>query len=74
MFALSAAIRAKDNWRTKARDPDIRARWKQEATDALGPYGDTPLTEWDVEYVLENLAWYASRKDEATGIEVLSTS
>lgn len=69
MFALSAAIRAKDRWWSKAQDPQIRARWKQEATNALGPYGDTPLSESDVEYVLENLAWYASRRDEETGEE-----
>lgn len=31
MLALSYAIRSKDDWRRKAEDPEIRARWREEA-------------------------------------------
>ncbi|GJE90782.1 DUF4246 domain-containing protein [Phanerochaete sordida] len=69
MCALSAAIRAKVSWRTKAQNPIIRARWREEAISAPVPYGDAQLTEYEVDYVLNELAWHASRKDEETGIE-----
>lgn len=70
MIALSAAIRAKPDWWTKAQNPTIRAKWKEEAVGADVPHGDIPLNEKEVGYVLDELAWHAERRDEATGIEV----
>lgn len=73
MIALSAAIRAKPDWWTKAQNPTIRAKWKEEAVGADVPHGNIPLNATEVEYVLDELAWYAERRDEATGIEVGSS-
>ncbi|GJE86998.1 DUF4246 domain-containing protein [Phanerochaete sordida] len=69
MYALSATIRAKPSWWTKAQDPEIRARWRSEAIGAPVPHGNIPLTEDEVDYVLDELAWYAAQRDAATGIE-----
>ena len=70
MGALSATLRAKSEWWFKAQNPEIRAKWKAEAVGASVPYGDVKLTEDEVEYVLDELQWYAARRDEKTGIEV----
>ena len=58
------------SWWTKSRDPTIRAKWQEEATSASPPYGEIPLDQIEVKYVLDELSWYAARHDEETGIEV----
>ena len=70
MCALSAVLRSKPQWWTKYTDPVIRARWKSEAVGAPVPYGDIPLKEDEVDYVLDELAHYAALRDPVTGIEV----
>src|SRR6185437_7218207 len=50
-------------WHVKMNDADIVARWAQEAAE----YG---MTEAEIRYVLAELAYYAERRDERTGIEV----
>ncbi|KZV97530.1 hypothetical protein EXIGLDRAFT_670061 [Exidia glandulosa HHB12029] len=65
MCALSAALRAKPEWWRKCTDPDIRARWIQEALEQ-----DNDMTPERVNYVLDELEGYSSLRDEKTGIEV----
>ncbi|GJE99875.1 DUF4246 domain-containing protein [Phanerochaete sordida] len=69
MCALSATLRAKPHWWIKMQDPAIRAKWLEEAVGAPPPYGEIFLTRDEVLYVLKELEWYASRRDESTGIE-----
>ena len=63
MMYLSAVIREKPAWQVKMNDAGIVARWTQEAIE----FG---MTEAQVRYVLAELACYAGRRDERTGIEV----
>ncbi|MGW0636974.1 DUF4246 domain-containing protein [Nocardia salmonicida] len=63
MMRLSGAIQAKSQWHQKIDDADIVARWTREAAE-LG------LTEAQIRYVLDELAYYAGLGDEKTGIEV----
>ncbi|MFE9785032.1 DUF4246 domain-containing protein [Nocardia salmonicida] len=63
MMRLSAAIRAKSQWHQKISDSDIVARWSREAAES-------GLTEAQIRYVLDELAYYAGLGDEKTGIEV----
>jgi hypothetical protein len=63
MMRCSAHIREKPGWFDKMNDPEIVARWTQEAV-AQG------LTEAQIGYVLAELAHYAALRDEETGIEV----
>jgi hypothetical protein len=70
MCALSAVLRAKPDWWTKFKDPEIRARWKTEAVGAPAPVGDFTLAEDEVDYVLDELTHYAALRDAETGIEV----
>jgi hypothetical protein len=63
MMYLSAVIREKPAWQVKMNDAGIVARWTQEAIE----FG---MTEAQVRYVLAELAYYAERRDERTGIEV----
>ena len=74
MIALSATIRAKPNWWTKCQDPIICAKWKDEAVGAPAPFGEIPLNETEVQYVLDELLWYAKQRDPTTGIEVRQLS
>ena len=69
MCALSATLRSKPKWWTKYTDPEIRARWKQEAAGATPPFGDIPLKEEEVDYVLDELSHFAALRDTNTGIE-----
>ncbi|KZV69678.1 hypothetical protein PENSPDRAFT_753199 [Peniophora sp. CONT] len=69
MCALSAVLRSKPQWWTKYTDPVIRARWKSEAVGAPVPYGEIPLKEDEVDYVLDELAHYAAMRDPVTGVE-----
>ena len=70
MCALSATLRSKPNWWIKMQDPAIRKKWLEEASGAPPPYGDIPLMSHEVEFVLKELEWYATRRDHVTGIEV----
>ncbi|MFD8098046.1 DUF4246 domain-containing protein [Nocardia fluminea] len=63
MMRLSAAIRGKSQWQQKMRDPDIVGRWTREAADS-------GMTQAQIRYVLDELAYYAGLRDETTGIEV----
>lgn len=63
MMYLSAVIREKPAWQVKMNDAGIVARWTQEAAE----FG---MTEAQIRYVLAELAYYAERRDERTGIEV----
>jgi hypothetical protein len=63
MMYLSAVIREKPAWHVKMNDAAIVARWTREAAE----YG---MTEAQIRYVLAELAYYAERRDERTGIEV----
>jgi Protein of unknown function (DUF4246)/Domain of unknown function DUF4246, N-terminal len=65
MMYLSAVIREKPAWQVKMNDAGIVARWTQEAAE----FG---MTEAQIRYVLAELAYYAERRDERTGIEVSS--
>jgi hypothetical protein len=63
MMQLSALIRAKPQWHVKMNDADIVATWTREAVEQ-------GMTEAQIRYVLAELAYYAERRDERTGIEV----
>ncbi|MFI1648506.1 DUF4246 domain-containing protein [Streptomyces avidinii] len=63
MMQCSALIRAKPGWFDKMNDPEIVARWTQEAM-AQG------LTEAQVRYVLAELLHYAALRNGRTGVEV----
>jgi hypothetical protein len=63
MIQCSAAIREKPRWFEKMDDAGIVSRWTREAI-AQG------LTEAQIEYVLDELRYYAALRDGRTGIEV----
>jgi len=63
MMQLSAVIRAKPAWEVKMNDADVVAKWTREAAEQ-------GTTEAQIRYVLPELAYYAERRDERTGIEV----
>jgi hypothetical protein len=63
MMQLSAVIRAKPAWQVKMNDADVVAKWTREAAEQ-------GMTEAQIRYVLAELAYYAERRDERTGIEV----
>ncbi|KZW01845.1 hypothetical protein EXIGLDRAFT_28354 [Exidia glandulosa HHB12029] len=63
MCALSATLRSKPEWWRKCMDPGIMRRWEKEALDQT-------LSQKQVDYVLKELKYYASLRDEVTGIEV----
>ncbi|MFE2297688.1 DUF4246 domain-containing protein [Streptomyces sp. NPDC059445] len=63
IMQCSAHIRAKPGWFDKMNDAGIVDRWTREAV-AQG------LTEAQVRYVLDELAYYAALRDARTGVEV----
>jgi hypothetical protein len=63
MMRLSALIRAKPAWHVKMNDADVVTKWTREAAEQ-------GMTEAQIRYVLAELAYYAERRDERTGIEV----
>nr|WP_323378874.1 DUF4246 domain-containing protein [Streptomyces smaragdinus] len=63
MMRCSAAIRSKPEWFVKMNDPEIVARWRREA-------GERGMTGAQVDYVIDELAYYAGLRDEASGIQV----
>ncbi|MGW5399175.1 DUF4246 domain-containing protein [Streptomyces sp. NPDC003952] len=63
MMECSSHLRAKPAWFDKMKDPDIVARWTQEAVEQ-------GLTGAQMRYVLAELGHYAALRDARTGIEV----
>ncbi|NKI44632.1 DUF4246 domain-containing protein [Streptomyces physcomitrii] len=63
MMRCSAAIREKPEWFVKRDDAALVARWTREA-------GEQGLTEAQIRYVLDELAYYAGLRDGRTGVEV----
>ncbi|KAI9140256.1 hypothetical protein BKA69DRAFT_1081054 [Paraphysoderma sedebokerense] len=57
LIQLSASIRSKPNWHIKMKDPEIAAKWKEEAL-ATGK-----ICEKAFEYVMKELEFYESLKD-----------
>ncbi|KAF8202665.1 hypothetical protein K438DRAFT_2102163 [Mycena galopus ATCC 62051] len=69
MYDLSWELRRKPNWRRKASDPEIRAKWRREALEQQDIPLDEQMTEMMVDYVLAELAGYAKISDNERGIE-----
>ena len=67
-------LRSKPKWWTKYTDPEIRARWKQEAVGATPPFGDISLKEEEVDYVFDELSHFAALRDTNTGIEAIDSA
>lgn len=63
MIECGAHIRSKPDWFDKMKDAEIVARWTREAARQ-------GLTEAQIRYVLDELAYYAVLRDGRTGIEV----
>ncbi|KAF7320935.1 hypothetical protein HMN09_00180200 [Mycena chlorophos] len=78
MCKLSWALRSKPDWQRKAADPTIRAKWRQEAADAMGEYmfesedhvvKGPLLTEAMIDYVLDELEGHKKISDNERGVE-----
>ncbi|KAJ7688952.1 hypothetical protein B0H17DRAFT_645604 [Mycena rosella] len=79
MYELSWALRSKPEWQRKAADPELRAKWRQEALEQVAAANadedsdeDTNeclLSEKMIDYVLAELADYAKIADKEKGIE-----
>ncbi|KAG9021160.1 hypothetical protein FS837_007521, partial [Tulasnella sp. UAMH 9824] len=67
MIELSYALRSKPSWWTKIKDPDIRSKWREEASEQT-IRGDK-LGEDEIDWVLDELEDYATMRDDATGIQ-----
>ncbi|MFB8007679.1 DUF4246 domain-containing protein [Nocardia sp. NPDC056000] len=63
MMRFSAGIRAKAQWFVKMGDAEIVGRWAREAAEQ-------GLSAAQIRYVVAELAYYASLRDERTGVEV----
>ncbi|KAF9014469.1 hypothetical protein BDZ89DRAFT_1076594 [Hymenopellis radicata] len=59
MCALSAAIRDKPDWQQKMKNPEILAKWRQEALDQNRDEEEWKLTVEMIDYVLQELEAYA---------------
>ncbi|ORX80805.1 hypothetical protein K493DRAFT_320815 [Basidiobolus meristosporus CBS 931.73] len=62
VMKLSAHLRSKLDWHNKIHNPEIIYKWSEEAK----AYG---LTKAQVDFVLEELKYYASLRDDESGIE-----
>ncbi|KAJ7136136.1 hypothetical protein C8R44DRAFT_869805 [Mycena epipterygia] len=74
MYTLSWELRTKPEWQRKAKDPEIRAKWRQEALEQMKSMRTSPtrankLTEKMIDYVLDELDGYAEIADSERGIE-----
>lgn len=67
MRKASNAIREKDLWWTKYKNPVIAARWKRELQE-----GDIPLTEDQIRFIFQELEWYADLRQQQLdkGVEI----
>ncbi|KAI8325752.1 hypothetical protein GQ54DRAFT_326889 [Martensiomyces pterosporus] len=63
IMQMSAAIRVKPQWFEKMNDPEIRQRWTSEAKAQ-------DLTDKEVAYVFDELAYYASLRVSGSGVEL----
>ncbi|KAF7361403.1 hypothetical protein MSAN_01173400 [Mycena sanguinolenta] len=72
MCELSWTLRSKPDWQSKAADPEILSKWRQEALEqaaAQDPSTEVPLTEKMIDYVLAELDSFAFVADNERGIE-----
>ncbi|KAJ7471961.1 hypothetical protein FB451DRAFT_1251521 [Mycena latifolia] len=74
MYELSWTLRSKPEWQRKAADPEIRAKWRQEALEQAAmpdEDGDVEdlLSEKMIDYVLAELDGYAKIAHKDKGIE-----
>ncbi|KAJ7771992.1 hypothetical protein DFH07DRAFT_913748 [Mycena maculata] len=70
MYNLSWAIRSKEDWQIKLKDPDIRERWREHAMDSQENLPvERRLTYNMINYVLTELEGYLNIADQDTGIE-----
>ncbi|KAJ6542721.1 hypothetical protein B0H19DRAFT_1171611 [Mycena capillaripes] len=77
MYELSWTLRSKPDWQRKAADPEIRAKWRQEALEQAAAADaseetsleDCLMTEKMIDYVLAELDGYAKIADNERGIE-----
>ncbi|KAJ7139968.1 hypothetical protein C8R43DRAFT_1018437 [Mycena crocata] len=71
MYELSWAIRSKPEWQSKASNPEIISKWRQEALEQQEPIleKDEKMTEKMIDYVLAELDGYAKIADRERGIE-----
>lgn len=68
MQGLSYAIRAKPDWVTKYKNPEIKAKWRKEALEQNT--GEGGLTEQMIDYVLDELAMHERDLQDPSGIRV----
>ncbi|KAJ1965448.1 hypothetical protein GGI12_000785, partial [Dipsacomyces acuminosporus] len=60
---LSSAIRDKSQWFEKMSDPEVHQRWTNEAKAQS-------LTDKEIAYVFDELAYYASLRVPGSGVEL----
>ncbi|KAH8831228.1 hypothetical protein DL96DRAFT_1777437 [Flagelloscypha sp. PMI_526] len=71
MITLSWAIRQKDNWFEKYKDPIIRAKWREEAlAQQEDKLMEEKLTENMIDFVLEELKVYENLIHKESGIQL----
>ncbi|KAL1677544.1 hypothetical protein EV122DRAFT_279019 [Schizophyllum commune] len=70
MYQLSATLREKPEWWRKAKDPEIRKKWFEEAkAQQENEEKRWRLSDKMIKYTLDELEGYAQLRDEETGIE-----
>ncbi|KAJ7125245.1 hypothetical protein C8R44DRAFT_619495 [Mycena epipterygia] len=70
MYKLSWAIRSKEEWQTKMKDPDIREKWKEHALAEQERFPlEERLTSNMINYVITELEGYSKIADQGRGIE-----
>lgn len=70
MSRLSYTLRSKPSWWTKYQNPDIRAKWEDEALNLDLDGEGLKFSPSEVKYVLDELAGFAALREEETGIQV----
>ncbi|KAJ7496774.1 hypothetical protein FB451DRAFT_203127 [Mycena latifolia] len=70
MYKLSWAIRGKEEWHIKMKDPEIRERWKEHAVEQQERFPvDERVTSNMINYVIAELEGYANIADHGRGIQ-----
>ncbi|KAL1705591.1 hypothetical protein EV121DRAFT_269707 [Schizophyllum commune] len=70
MYQLSATLREKPEWWRKAKDPEIRKKWFEEAkAQQENEEKRWRLSDKMIKYTLDELEGYAQLRDGETGIE-----
>lgn len=72
MQKLSYAIRCKPDWASKSKNSEIRAKWKAEALAQAQEQKESGLTEFMIDYVLDELAMHERDLTHPQGIRVSS--